>query len=272
MVKKTSPFAALQLWIRKRRETGMMQLDIDSVNRWITGPKQVQYPASIGTSCPECSIRGAFTTKRRSYDDYRDTLSCSANCPSCDTMVHFWITDIVGNSTKEVGETPTLYMVPGAAAAMDLSELPENVPTNVLQYCSSTVDVYATGNLTATTVLAQSTLEAIFEEHLTAGDSSSPLAKLIQNSTESMGLDKPLLDLAKSLGPDGNLDNLFSSSQFTTRESADAMMKLLDRLINYLYVLPNDFAELDKQFAELNRVTNLARKGLNNDQKKRNAA
>ena len=49
------------------------------------------------------------------------------------------------------------------------------------------------------------------------------------------------------------------------------MLTLLDKLINYLYVLPNDFAVLDKQFAELNRVTNLARKGLG-DSKEQKAA
>lgn len=249
-----------------------MQLDIGCVNRWVVGNKQVQYPASIGISCPECSMRGAFTTKRRTYDDYRDTLTCSANCPACNTQVHFWITDIISRGGNDIEESPSLYMMPGTAASLNLSDLPENVPSSVIQYCTSTVDVYATGNFTATSVLARSALEAMFEEYLPTGNSKTSLAKLIQDSTEAIGLNKPLENLANALRPEGNLDNLFVSSQFTSKESADAMLLLLDRLINYLYVLPNDFAELDKQFAELNRITNLLRKDLGNDPKKRNAA
>ena len=251
----------------------MLQLDIDCVNRWVTGNKQVQYPASIGISCPECSMRGAFTTKRRSYDDYRDTLTFSANCPACSTQVHFWITDIVGKlSSKDPEDKPSIYMMPGTSVTLNLSDLPDTVPSPVIDYCSSTLDVYATGNLTATSVLAHSALEAMFEEHLPTGNSKTTLSKLIQDSVEAIGLNQPLLDLANALKPDGNLDNLFASSQHTSKESAEAMMLLLDRLINYLYVLPHDFAELDKQFAELNRVTNLARKGLDSSGKKQNAA
>ncbi|MFT4727587.1 MAG: hypothetical protein ACI9UN_002084 [Granulosicoccus sp.] len=251
----------------------MMQLDLDCVNRWITGNNKIQYPASIGTSCPECSMRGAFASKRRSYDEYRDTLSCSANCPACDTQVHFWITNAIAQSRKGEQDTPCLYMMPGTATALDLSDLPETVvPPKVVEYCTSTADVYASGNLTATTVLAKSAIEAIFDEHLPEGSNKLSLAELIQSSTESIGLEKPLLDLAKSVRPEGNLNSLFSSSEFTSKESADALMKLLDRLINYLYVLPNDFAELDKQFAELDRVTNLARKGLSGGPKVQKAA
>lgn len=249
-----------------------MQLDIACVNRWIAGNQSVQYPASIGIGCPACSMRGAFTTKRRNYDEYRDTLTCSADCPACDEKVHFWITDIMNIGRTDVEDLPCIFMMPGTSAALDLSDLPENVPSKVVQYCSSTVDVYATGNLTATTVLAQSALEAIFNEYLPESNSRGSLSELIQDSIECMSLDKPLLDLAKSLGPEGNLDKLFASSQFTNKDTADALMLLLDRLINYLYVLPNDLAELDKQFAELNRVTNLARKGLDGGSKDKKAA
>ncbi|MFT6874288.1 MAG: hypothetical protein ACI9XK_000810 [Granulosicoccus sp.] len=250
----------------------MMQLDLDCINRWISGSNQILYPASIGISCPECSMRGAFTTKRRSYDDYRDTLSCSANCPSCDIQVHFWITNAIAQTRKNSEEIPHLFMMPGTIVALDLRDLPETVPPKVVEYCISTVDVYASGNLTATTVLAKSTLEAIFDEHLPERNGKSSLAELIQESTESIGLKKPLLALANSLKPEGNLDSLLSSSQFTSKDGADAIMSLLDRLINYLYVLPNDFAKLDKQFAELNRVANLSRKGLGDEPYKQKAA
>jgi hypothetical protein len=112
----------------------------------------------------------------------------------------------------------------------------------------------------------------MFEEHLPIGNSKTTLAKLVKDSIQSIDMNKPLEELANSLKPEGNLNNLLSSSQITSKDSAEALLTLLDRLINYLYVLPNDFAALEKEFAELNRVTNLSRKGLDGDTDQKDAA
>ncbi|MFK8078450.1 MAG: hypothetical protein AB8B84_17865 [Granulosicoccus sp.] len=232
------------------------------VSRWVAGNNQVQHPASVGITCPECSMKGAFTTKRRLYDEHRDTLSCSALCPSCNTHIHLWIVDAVGSSKQTEREEPMIYMMPGTKDSVDLSDLPDTVPPKVAQYCASTMDVYSSGNLTATTVLVQSALESIFDDFLPVGNSRTTLPKLIQDSIDSMNLNAPLNEIAISFRPEGTLDSIFSSSQHTTKESADAMMALLDKLITYLYVMPGEFATLQKEFTELNRTTNLARKGL----------
>ena len=248
----------------------MKQLDMSCVSRWVAGNNQLQHPASVGITCPECSMKGAFTTKRRSYDEHRDTLSCSAVCPSCNTQVHLWIVDALGASKHIEKEDPKMYMMPGAKDAVDLSDLPDNVPPKVSQYCASTMDVYSSGNLTATTVLAQSALESIFDDFLPVGNSRTTLPKLIQDSIGGMDLQAPINEIANSFRPEGTLDSLFSSSQHTSKESADAMMALLDKLITYLYVMPGEFAKLQEEFTELNRTTNLARKGL--DDGRRDAA
>lgn len=243
----------------------MKQLDISCVNRWVAGNNQLQHPASVGISCPKCSMKGAFTTKRRSYDEHRDTLSCSAVCPSCSAQVHLWIVDAIGSTKAGEKQEPKMYIMPGGSDAVDLSDLPENVPPKVAQYCASTMDVYSTGNLTATTVLAQSALESIFDDFLPVGNSRTTLPKLIQDSIGGMNLDAPIKNIANSFRPEGTLDSLFSSSEHTSKESADAMMALLDKLITYLYAMPNEFAKLEEEFAELNRTTNLDRKGLGNN-------
>ncbi len=241
----------------------MKQLDISCIKRWVAkGSSKLSQPASIGISCPECSLRGVFTTKRRYYDEYRDTLSCSADCPACGVQVHFWVKDLIGQSDKDSEHQPTLYMSPAMDSHLDLSKLPDSVPANVVQFCSSTQDVYQTGNLTATSVLAQSTLDALFTEFLPVGNSRTNLAKLITESISSIELDRPLINLATSLRNDGNLKELLDSGQHTSPETADALMQLLEHLITYIYVMPEEFKKLDKQFAELNRVTNLARRNL----------
>lgn len=228
------------------------QLDIASVQRWVvTGSRKLSQPASIGISCPECGLRGVFTTKRRNYDEHRDALSCSANCPACDTLVHFWVMDLIGQSEEDSEVKSSLYMTPSAARRMDLQEVPESTPENVVQYLSSTQDVYFSGNLVATGVLAQATLETMFSEFMPVGNSRTTLSKLIQDSINSIDLDKPLINLATSLREGGSLDKLIGNGKTINQESADAIMHLLEHLITFLYVIPDEFSKLDELFAEL---------------------
>jgi len=244
----------------------LKQLDINCIKRWVAkGSSKLSQPASIGISCPECSMRGVFSTKRRYYDEYRDTLSCSADCPACNTQVHFWIHDLIGHDDVGEDDQPTLYMSPASNSQLDFTALPDTVPTNVLHYCSSTQDVYQTGNLTATCVLAQSTLDALFTEFLPVGNSSSNLAKLITDSMPSIDLQQPLEQLATSLRKSGHLKELLDNRQHASPDTAEALMQLLEGLLTYLYVIPEEFARLDQKFVELNKLVLEARQAAESD-------
>jgi len=210
-------------------------------------------------------MRGVFSTKRRYYDEYRDTLSCSADCPACNTQVHFWIHDLIGQGNGGDDDQPTLYMSPASNTPLDFTQLPDTVPTNVVQYCSSTQDVYQTGNLTATCVLAQSTLDALFTEFLPHGNSSTNLAKLITDSIPSINLQHPLGQLALSLRKDGHLKELLESRQHASPETAEALMQLLEGLLTYLYVIPEEFAKLDQKFMALNKLVLEARQSAESE-------
>lgn len=232
----------------------MKEVDISNVKRWATASNNhLSQPVSIAATCPSCLLHGVFTTKRRHYDPQRDTLACSAECPSCNTQVHFWMTNMVAHSNNDASEHPALYMMPASEERMNLENLPDSLPGNVLQYCHSTQEVYKSGNLTATYVMVQSTLSAIFENFLPTGNSVTQLPKLIQDSLPSMGLDKPIANLAVSLRPEGHLDSLLKSPEPATREIARALMDLIEKLVTYLYVLPSEFDELNRQLKELDR-------------------
>jgi hypothetical protein len=231
-------------------------VDIESVKRWtVAGSDKSPHPASIATGCPGCDLQVVFTTRRRLYDAHRDTLSCSADCPSCSCEVHFWMTDLILQTESADDARPSLYMLPAAAPRMDLSTLADCLPDGVLLYCQSTQDVYNSGNLTATNIMVQSTLDAIFGSFLPIGNSRTTLSKLIQDSVPSIDLDKPLTKLATALRPDGYLDSLFRNSDSVNRDTADTLMALVEKLITYLYLLPAEFDELDRRLAELSRRT-----------------
>ncbi|NND90377.1 MAG: hypothetical protein HKN42_05890 [Granulosicoccus sp.] len=192
-----------------------------------------------------------FTTRRRHYDSQRDTLACSAECPSCNTSAHFWMINMIAHGDESIDDTPALYMMPATEARMNLSALSDRLPENVLQYCRATQEVYQSGNLTATRVMVQSTLDAMFVGFLPKGNSRTTLSKLVQDALPSMDLDLPMVKLATSLRPGEHLDTLFHSNTPATREIADAMMSLLEQLATLLYVLPGEFEDLDKHLIEL---------------------
>ncbi|ASJ75897.1 hypothetical protein IMCC3135_29230 [Granulosicoccus antarcticus IMCC3135] len=154
--------------------------------------------------------------------------------------------------TKE-DDQPSLYMMPSIEARMDLAKLGDLLPDSVLQYCKSTQDVYESGNLTATRVMVQSALSAVFSNFLPHGNSSSSLSKTVQDSLPSIDIDLPLSNLASSLRKGEHLDALLNSPESASRETADVLMLLVEKLVSFLFVIPTEFEELNQRLIELSR-------------------
>ncbi len=202
-----------------------------------------------------------FNTKRRQYDAHRDTLSCTSECPSCDTEIHFWLHDMVAHARKDGSGDPSIYMMPYASAdSVDFNQFAEKVPESILSYCISAQDVYRLGNLTAANVMIQTALESIFAEFLPDGKSSQTLADVIRDSLENVKQHEPISNLSDDI-ISGDLDVLFQHHQDTSQETADAMMALLETLINYLFIMPDKFRNLQEQFSQINSVSKLSRRG-----------
>jgi hypothetical protein len=119
--------------------------------------------------------------------------------------------------------------------------------------------------------MVQSTLDAIFAGFLPRGNSHGTLHRLIQDSLPSIKLDQPLLQLSSSLRAGEPLDVVFKSTDPLSRELADTLMSLVEKLITYLYVLPAEFDELDSQLATLSRELRVALRPAQQEQKDRAA-
>jgi hypothetical protein len=203
-----------------------------------------------------------FNTKRRRYDPHRDTLSCTSDCPVCDQEVHFWIVDTVAHLRPEDDDDPNIFMLPSTSNSnLDFNKYDGKVPESVLRYCMSAQDVYFSGNLTATNVLLQAAIESVFADFLPTGNSKTTLTKMIRDSMDNLSLNEPITNIANDLNPGGNMDVLFQHHEGTSQEAADAMMTLLENLITYLYVMPEEFNELHERFAKINDTSKLTRRG-----------
>lgn len=172
-------------------------------------------------------------------------------------MAHFWVVDLVFQSNDEESESASLFMFPPPCARVDFGQFSERTPKQVMQYCESANDIYLSGNLTATNVLSKSALEAIFLDLLPQGNSKASLPRMIHESMDTFNLNQPLENLRSALKTDGHLDLLFSDHQNTDQAAADAIMKLLEILVEYLYVLPARFEELEKTFEEIDKIRRL---------------
>ena len=232
----------------------MKQIPNESIRKWAySNSNKLSHPVSIAAICPECALNVVFNTKRRLYDPNRDTSSCSADCPACGTVVDFWVVDMVGHARQEGDGNPGIYMLPAPRDHMDMDKHEEMIPENVMRYCKTAQDIYYSGNLMATNVLIKTAMETIFDDFLPIGNSRSDLSMMIRDSISSINHNEPLAKLSSSARKQGDLHGLFSNHHGTDRDTADALMELLETLIMYLYILPSRFKELESRFAALKK-------------------
>ena len=230
----------------------MKQIPNESINKWAyANSNKLSHPVSLATICPGCSLNVVFSTKRRMYDANRDTSSSSADCPACGDTVHFWVVDMVAHARQDGEGQPGVYMLPAPQTHMQIEEYEDVMPGAVLQYCKTAQDIYFSGNLMATNVLIKTALETVFDDFLPTGNSRGNLPSMIRDSISTINHNEPLAKLSSSTGKQGDLAALFKNHNGTNKETADAMMQLLETLIEYLYVLPSKFKQLESVFADL---------------------
>ena len=164
-----------------------------------------------------------------------------------------------GERESNSAESPSLYMMPFVEERMDLNPLEGNIPAPVLQHCKSTQEVYYSGNFTATGIMVQSTIETLFSNFLPTGNSEPTLSLMIENALSELELDSPLRTMAAALRPGEHLHQLLGEETTMNRQTADALMGLVEGLIRFLYLAPTELTALDHHLQELNRQSRIER-------------
>lgn len=161
---------------------------------------------------------------------------------------------MVGHARQDGDGDPGVYMLPAPHEHMDISQHDGSIPENVSQYCKTAQDIYFSGNLMATNVLIKTAMETIFDDFLPLGNSRGELSMMIRDSISTINHNEPLAQLSSSTRKMGDLHALFKNHHGTDKDTADAMMQLLETLITYLYILPAQFKELEARFTELKNL------------------
>lgn len=93
---------------------------------------------------------------------------------------------------------------------------------------------------------ARRTLEGIFKYLVAQERRNAPLARLIEHVKEDKDLAAPLTSLSHAIRDGGNLGAHFDMEKEPNETLARQMVELLDYLISYLYVLPEEIKKLEQ--------------------------
>lgn len=225
----------------------MYKLDASSVVGWAIqqqGQDWSRSPSTFDTSCPHCGRVANFQVVDVLPDANRRTVSATGRCAACGNNVLVW--------SVEGGDE--LFMRPAPTARQPI-EGAESMPTAVRQAYQDTIDVFNAGVWSATATQTRRTLEGIVHELLPDEERSGPLAQQLRKLAESESVDlaQPLITLSNALRESGNIGAHFDLTRTTDRATAEAMLDLIDYLIEYIYALPGMIEELNRKVQQLDQ-------------------
>lgn len=223
----------------------MFRLDVSSIAGWQGGQYHWQRrPTSIDTVCPLCGKQVNLQIIGVVDESSTETVCMTARCSRCSQGVKVWSVE-GGNE---------VYMRPAPAARQAIQGA-GSMPTAVRQAYQDTIDVFNAGVWSGTATLTRRTLEGIVHELLPEGERRGTLAQQLRAlaSSESVDLAQPLITLSNALKQGGNIGAHFDLTRTTDRATAEAMLDLIDYLIEYIYTLPEMIEELNRKVQQLDR-------------------
>jgi hypothetical protein len=123
------------------------------------------------------------------------------------------------------------------------------MPAAVRQAYQDVIDVYNAGVWSATATMTRRTLEGIVNNLLP--EEKGPLARQLEQLGKTVDLARPLITLSHSVRQGGNIGAHFDLTRTPDRPTSEAMLDLIEYLIEYIYTLPKRIEELDSRIDRL---------------------
>ncbi|PXV64931.1 uncharacterized protein DUF4145 [Sinimarinibacterium flocculans] len=227
----------------------MQLVPASSVRRWGTVGSG-KTPISISTVCPHCGEKGVFALGSAVDDTARMAVASTARCPGCNRPVHFWAVRHEQKPKEDKNNPAAVYMYPVAKNHYPNPEFAPDIPEPLQRAFVSTIEAFNSKNYAATAVCARRTLEGIFKYLVEEDKRDAPLARLIEQVKTSKDLAAPLTSLSHAIRDGGNLGAHFDMEKEPNEALARHMVELLDYLISYLYVLPEEIKKLEQSLGK----------------------
>jgi hypothetical protein len=127
--------------------------------------------------------------------------------------------------------------------------LPERIRTTYLD----TLKTYNSGIWRGTTVFSRVTLEGVVADLMGQTKGKDSLAAQIKQLSTAVDLAQPLITLADAVRSGGNIGAHFDHQKEANQETAEAILDLIEYLLEYVYTLPAMVQTLDKRIKALSQ-------------------
>lgn len=223
----------------------MQLIPASSIRGW-TRQGAGKAPSTISTICPHCGEKALFALGSYHDDSTRCAIASTASCPGCSRAVQFWSVRHEQSPKGDEENPAAVYMYPPAKNHYPSPEFAPNIPEPLQRSFVSAINAFNSRNYVATAVCARRTLEGIFKYLVAEEKRHSELVKLIEHAKNEIDLAAPLTSLSHAIRDGGNLGAHFDMEKEPSEVLARQMVQLLDYLISYLYVLPNEIKKLEQ--------------------------
>jgi len=211
------------------------------------------FPTAVNTNCPFCAVLASFTPQSITYDNNRKTLGATSKCPSCGETVYFWVINPgPANDSSKRGDG-TLAIFPAPQRPRQPIEGENLMPARIRKAYHGCLGVYNAGVWSATATLCRRTLEGIVADLLPEPERKGGLAEQLNKLSESVDLSKPLITLSEALRQGGNIGAHFDLDKEPDQETAQAMLDLIEYLLEYVYTLPKMVQALNQRLTALSK-------------------
>ena len=224
----------------------MQPIALESIRQWSKDNWGLWVVKSASTNCPHCGELTTFPMQNFYNDTPRKTISMTGKCPACNIDVYFWEIE-PALSQNPIPSCKMIAVYPEQKAHRKPLIGNELMSERLRAAYIDTLDVFNKSIWSATGTCCRRTLEGIIKELLPEDKRKGNLANQIRALKDSVDLAKPIVQLSDSMREGGNIGAHFDFERELDKTSAEAMVDLLEYLIEYVYLLPKMIAALENQ-------------------------
>lgn len=181
-------------------------------------------------------------------------MSANAKCPGCSKISWFWIVEPGDAKDSSKRGCVELCIHPNPRPTRKPIVTPEKMHNEVLgRAYQSTLKAYNLGEWVACATLVRRTLEGLVKSLLPKEEDTKSLYQQLQALPKHVDLEKPILTLADNIRKGGNIAAHFDLEKEPDQKTAEMMVDLLDYFLEYVYVLTERAADLEKQLESLGK-------------------
>lgn len=223
----------------------MHVVSVDAVTKWASVGSDYRHPVAMSLDCPFCTVRGTFVFSGAEFAKNCHTVSVHGKCPTCQESVYVWSVNAPSREATEPRRCECLLVYPSPHRPRLPIQSAELMPPRIRRAYEETLGVFNARIWNATATSGRRTLEGILSDLVP--DEKGPLYTRLKNLPSSVDLGQPLVTLSDLVRQGGNLGAHFDSERDLDPDTAEAILNLIEYLLEYLYTLPLMIGKLKYQ-------------------------